>query len=83
MWRTVLIYGAGLAAGAFGLQWLQYRVLVHAHPMGAYLAIFAVACMSMRRFPVNDSHSAFVSVIRVRLLMTGEFTNGGWKGGCE
>jgi len=47
MWRTVLIYGAVLAAGAFGLQWLEFRVLVHAHPMGAYLAIFAVACMGL------------------------------------
>jgi len=26
MWRTVLIYGAVLAAGAFGLQWLEFRV---------------------------------------------------------
>ena len=32
MWRTVLIYGAVLAAGAFGLQWLQFRLLVRTHP---------------------------------------------------
>jgi Response regulator containing a CheY-like receiver domain and an HTH DNA-binding domain len=47
MWRTVLIYGAVLAAGAFGLQWLEYRMLVHTHPMEMYLAVVAVAFMAL------------------------------------
>src|SRR6185436_10001603 len=45
--RTVLIYGALLAAGAFGLQWLQYHMLVRAHPLEVYVALFALACMAL------------------------------------
>jgi DNA-binding CsgD family transcriptional regulator len=47
MWRTVLIYGAVLAAGAFGLQWLQFGLLVHAHPVEIYVGMFAVAFMAL------------------------------------
>jgi len=47
MWRTILIYGACLAAGAVGLQWLEYRLLVRTHPYEVYLAIFALACMGL------------------------------------
>lgn len=47
MWRTILIYGAMLAAGAVGFQWLQYRMLVRTHPMEIYLALFAVSCMGL------------------------------------
>lgn len=56
MWRTILIYGVSLAAGAVGLQWLQYRMLVRTHPLEIYLAIFALACM------------AFGAWVAVRLL---------------
>lgn len=47
MWRTVLIYGALLALGALGLQWLQYRMLLHTHPAEIYFALFALACMAL------------------------------------
>lgn len=47
MLRTILIYGALLAAGAFGLQWLQYRYLVRAYPLELYLALIAVAFMGL------------------------------------
>jgi DNA-binding NarL/FixJ family response regulator len=47
MWRTILIYGAALALGAVGLQWLQYRMLVHSHPLEIYLALFALTCMAL------------------------------------
>lgn len=47
MLRTILIYGALLAAGAFGLQWLQYRYLVRAYPLEVYLALIAVAFMGL------------------------------------
>ena len=47
MWRTVLIYGAVLAAGALGLQWLQFHLFVHTHPIEVYLGIFAVAFMAL------------------------------------
>ncbi len=49
MWRTVLIYGAILAAGAFALQWLQFQLLVRTHPLEIYLAIFALAFMALGR----------------------------------
>jgi len=50
MWRTVLIYGAVLAAGAVGLQWLQwlqYQMLVRTHPAEIYIALLAVAFMAL------------------------------------
>jgi DNA-binding NarL/FixJ family response regulator len=36
-----------LGVGAVGLQWLEYRLLVHTHPYEVYLAIFALACMGL------------------------------------
>lgn len=47
MLRTILIYGALLALGAFGLQWLQYRYLVRAYPLEAYLALIALGFMGL------------------------------------
>lgn len=47
MWRTVLIYGALLAAGAIGLQWLQYQMLVRTHPAEMYIALVAVTFMAL------------------------------------
>jgi DNA-binding NarL/FixJ family response regulator len=47
MWRTVLIYGALLAAGAIGLQWLQYQMLVRTHPAEIYIALTAVTFMAL------------------------------------
>jgi len=47
MVRTVLIYGAALAAGSLGLQWLQFRYLVHAHPAEAWLALMALAFLGL------------------------------------
>jgi len=43
MLRTILFYGALLAAGAFGLQWLQYRYLVRTYPAEVYLVLIALA----------------------------------------
>jgi DNA-binding CsgD family transcriptional regulator len=45
MWRTVLIYGAALALGALGLQWLEYRMFVRSHPTGWYPGLLALAFM--------------------------------------
>jgi DNA-binding CsgD family transcriptional regulator len=47
MWRTVLIYGGLLAAGALGLQWLEFQLLVRTHPTEIYLALFALGCMAL------------------------------------
>jgi DNA-binding NarL/FixJ family response regulator len=43
MRRTVIIYALALAAGAFVLQWLQYRFLVRAFPAEIYIALIAVS----------------------------------------
>ena len=47
MLRTILIYGAILAAGSVGLQWLQYRFLVRTYPVEAYVALIALAFMGL------------------------------------
>ena len=41
MWRTIVLYALALAAGAFVLQWLQYRFLVRAFPAEIYLGLIA------------------------------------------
>ena len=43
MKRLVLIYGLALAAGAFALQWLQYKFLIRAMPAEFYIGLVAVA----------------------------------------
>lgn len=47
MWRTVLLYGAALAAAAFALQWLEYRLWVRAHPEALYLALLAAGFLAL------------------------------------
>lgn len=47
MLRTVLIYGALLAAGALGLQWLQYRFLVQTHSTEVYVGLVALAFLGL------------------------------------
>ncbi len=41
MIRTVVIWGVVLALGAFALQWLQYRYVVHAFPVQVYVGVVA------------------------------------------
>lgn len=47
MLRTILVYGALLAAGTFALEWLQFRLLVRTHAVEAYVALVAVAFMGL------------------------------------
>jgi DNA-binding CsgD family transcriptional regulator len=47
MLRTVLVYGALLALGAFGLQWLEYRYLVRTHPAQVSLGLIALAFLGL------------------------------------
>jgi DNA-binding CsgD family transcriptional regulator len=47
MWRTILVYGAILAAGTVGLQWLQFQFLVRSHPAEIYLALVALGFMGL------------------------------------
>ncbi len=43
MRRIIILYGAGLAAAAFALQWLNYKYWVLAHSDKIYIAIIAIA----------------------------------------
>jgi DNA-binding CsgD family transcriptional regulator len=47
MFRTVLIYGASLAAGTFALEWLQYRLVVRAHALETYVVLVALVFMGL------------------------------------
>jgi DNA-binding NarL/FixJ family response regulator len=47
MLRTILVYGALLAAGAFALNGLEYRLLVQTHSIEAYVALVALAFMGL------------------------------------
>ena len=47
MLRTILVYGAILAAGTFVLEWLQFRFLVRTHAFEAYVALVAVAFLGV------------------------------------
>lgn len=43
MKRVIFLYALALAAGAFALQWLQYKFLVRAFPVEIYIGLIAVA----------------------------------------
>jgi DNA-binding CsgD family transcriptional regulator len=43
MVRTILIYGALLAAGAFALQWMEFQFVVRTHATQTYLLLIALA----------------------------------------
>lgn len=47
MWKTVLIYGAALAAGAVALQWLEYQIWARTHAGSIYVALVAVGFLGL------------------------------------
>lgn len=47
MLRTILVYGLLLAAGAFGLQWLEYRFLIRAYSTEVYIVLVALAFLGL------------------------------------
>jgi DNA-binding NarL/FixJ family response regulator len=47
MVRIILIYSALLAAGALGLQWLEYQFVVRTHATETYLVLIALAFMGL------------------------------------
>jgi len=47
MLRTILIYGALLAAGAFGLRWLELEFVVRTHATETYLVLIAIAFLGL------------------------------------
>lgn len=42
MWKRAVLYGAALAAGALGLQWLDYQRLARAHAGELYVVLIAL-----------------------------------------
>ena len=47
MLRTILVYGAILAAGTFVLEWLEFRFLVRTHAVEAYVVLIAAAFLCL------------------------------------
>jgi DNA-binding CsgD family transcriptional regulator len=47
MLRIILIYGAALAAGCLGLEWVQYKYLVRTYPAEAWLALIALGFLGL------------------------------------
>lgn len=47
MFRTILIYGVLLAAGAFGLKWLEFQFVVRTHATETYLVLIALAFLGL------------------------------------
>ena len=47
MLRTILIYGVLLAAGAFGLRWLEYQYVIRTHATETYLVLIALAFLGL------------------------------------
>lgn len=47
MWKRAAIYGVLLAAGAFGLQWLDYLRLARMHSNDIYISLIAVAFLAL------------------------------------
>jgi DNA-binding CsgD family transcriptional regulator len=47
VFRTILIYGVLLAAGAFGLRWLEYQYVIRTHATETYVVLIALAFMGL------------------------------------
>ena len=47
MIRSILVYGLALAAGAVGLQWLEYQLWARTHPVEIYVALIATAFLAL------------------------------------
>lgn len=47
MWRTILIYGGLLGVAALGLQWIEFQLLVRAHPGELYIGLLAAGFMAL------------------------------------
>jgi two-component system, NarL family, response regulator LiaR len=44
MTRTIILWAAVLAVGAFALQWLEYQYVVHVFSREIYIGIIGTAC---------------------------------------
>jgi DNA-binding CsgD family transcriptional regulator len=50
MWKRIITYGAWLAAGSLGLQWLDYQRLARAHSGDIYILLIAVGFLALGVF---------------------------------
>ena len=47
MLRTILVYGAVLAAGTFALEWLEFRFVARRHAVEVYVVLVAAAFLGL------------------------------------
>jgi DNA-binding CsgD family transcriptional regulator len=47
MWRTILLYGLALAAAAFVLQWVEYRLWARVYAGEIYVGLIAAAFLGL------------------------------------
>jgi DNA-binding CsgD family transcriptional regulator len=47
VFRTILIYGVLLAAGAYGLRWLEYQYVIRTHATETYVVLIALAFLGL------------------------------------
>ena len=72
MWRTILIYGGLLCVAAPGLQWIEFQLLVRAHPGDLYMCLLAAGFLAlgfwvgMRLMPRQPAGEGFVPNEHVR-----------------
>jgi hypothetical protein len=50
MWKRAAVYGALLAAGTLGLEWLDYLRLARLHSNDIYILLIAVAFLALGVF---------------------------------
>ncbi len=50
MWKRAALYGALLAAGTLGLQWLDYQRLARTYPGNIYIFLIAAAFLALGVF---------------------------------
>lgn len=66
MWRTILIYGAILAAAVLALRLIEFQFLARTHPGELYIGLLAAGFMALgiwvgvRLFPRHTSTGEFV-----------------------
>lgn len=72
MWRTIFIYGGLLGVAALGLQWIEFQLLVRAHPGELYVGLLAAGFLALgiwvgaRLMPRRPAAEGFVPNEQVR-----------------
>lgn len=72
MWRTVLVCAGLLVLAAFGLKWIEYKLLVREHPGELYIGLIAAAFLVLgvwtgtRLVPRRPAGEGFVANERAR-----------------